>query len=52
MTTEIIPLFLQYGQYGYRRIAAMLRRAGWVLNVKRVERIGGREGLRVPHTPP
>jgi len=25
--------------YGYRKIAALLRRAGWLVNDKRVERI-------------
>jgi len=28
----------------YRRITALLRNAGWVVNVKRVERIWRREG--------
>ena len=30
----------------------MLHRAGWVVNVKRVERIWRREGLKVPHKQP
>ena len=29
----------RYGRYGYRRIAALLRDAGWQVNDKRVERI-------------
>ena len=43
----------QYGRYGYRRIAAMLRDAGWQqLNDKRVERLWRREGLKVPKKQP
>src|SRR5204862_381003 len=34
--------------YGYRKIAEFLRRAGWLVNDKRVERIWRREGLKVP----
>ena len=42
----MIELARQYGRYGYRRIAAMLREAGWQLNDKRVERLWRREGLK------
>jgi len=42
----------QYGRYGYRRITAMLRAEGWVVNHKRVERIWRREGLKVPRKQP
>jgi len=45
---DMIELARQYGRYGYRRIAAMLRDAGWHLNDKRVERLWRREGLKVP----
>ena len=41
-----------YGRYGYRRITALLRQAGWVVNKKRVERIWRREGLKVPRKQP
>ena len=34
------------GRYGYRRITALLRAAGWAVNVKRVERIWRLEGLK------
>jgi len=44
----IIAPALQYGRYGYRRVTALLRRNGWKVNVKRVERIWQREGLKVP----
>lgn len=52
LTADIIALASQYGRYGYRRIAAMLRDAGWAVNVKRVERIWRREGLKVPQKQP
>jgi putative transposase len=52
LTAEIIALAIRYGRYGYRRIAALLRHAGRVVNVKRVERIWRREGLKVPHKQP
>ena len=52
LTAEIIALAIQYGRYGYRRITALLRNAGWVVNVKRVERIWRREGLKVPAKQP
>ena len=47
LTADIIDLARQYGRYGYRKIAELLRStAGWVVNDKRVERIWRREGLR------
>ena len=52
LTADIIALASQYGRYGYRRITALLRDAGWVVNVKRVERIWRREGLKVPQKQP
>jgi putative transposase len=52
LTADTIALALQYGRYGYRRITALLRNAGWVVNVKRVERIWRREGLKVPARQP
>lgn len=48
LTADIIALARQYGCYGYRKIAALLRDAGWLVNDKRVERIWRREGLKVP----
>ena len=46
LTADIVELARQYGRYGYRKIAEMLRTmAGWVVNDKRVERIWRREGL-------
>jgi putative transposase len=52
LTADIIALAIQYGRYGYRRITALLRNAGWVVNVKRIERIWRREGLKVPAKQP
>ena len=45
LTADLIELARQYGRYGYRKIAALLRDAGWLVNDKRVERIWRREGL-------
>ena len=48
LTQAIIQLASQYGRYGYRRITALLVRAGWRVGKDRVERIWRREGLKVP----
>uniref|UniRef100_A4WQP2 IstB domain protein ATP-binding protein n=1 Tax=Cereibacter sphaeroides (strain ATCC 17025 / ATH 2.4.3) TaxID=349102 RepID=A4WQP2_CERS5 len=48
LTADIVALASRYGRYGYRRITALLREAGWAVNVKRVERIWRREGLKIP----
>src|SRR5262249_5454769 len=52
LTADVIELARQYGRYGYRKIAELLRQAGWTINYKRVERIWQREGLKVPHKQP
>ena len=52
LTADLIELARQYGRYGYRKIAAMLRDAGWQVNDKRVERLWRREGLKVPRKQP
>ena len=52
LTADIVALALEYGRYGYRRIAALLHDAGWAANLKRVERIWRREGLKVPAKQP
>ena len=46
LTADIVELACQYGRYGYRKIAALLRDAGWL------ERIWRREGLKVPKKQP
>ena len=48
----IVTLAGRFGRYGYRRVTALLRRAGWRVNHKKVERIWRREGLRVPQKQP
>lgn len=52
LTADIVELATQYGRYGYRRITALLHTAGWAVNVKRIERIWRREGLKVPRRQP
>ena len=52
LTADIIELARQYGRYGYRKVTALLRDAGWLVNAKRVERIWRREGLKVPARQP
>src|SRR4029450_9754446 len=52
LTADLIERARQYGRYGYRKIAALLREAGWRVNDKRVERIWRREGLKVPSKQP
>ena len=52
LTAEIVGLASAYGRYGYRRVTALLRAAGWRVNAKRVERIWRREGLKVPRRQP
>ena len=49
---QILQLASEYGRYGYRRVTAMLRNQGWVVNHKRVERIWRQEGLKVPSKQP
>jgi len=52
LTEDIVSLASRYGRYGYRRITAMLKKDGWRVNHKRVERIWRREGLKVPKKQP
>jgi hypothetical protein len=39
LTADSVELARQYRRYGYRKVAALLRQAGWTINDKRVERI-------------
>lgn len=48
LTQDITRLATRYGRYGYKRITALLRAAGWRVNHKRVERIWRQEALKVP----
>jgi transposase InsO family protein len=52
LRTEIVKLAVKYGRYGYRRITALLKREGFRVNHKRVERIWRKEGLKVPKKQP
>jgi putative transposase len=52
LSVDIVDLARLYGRYGYRKIAELLRQAGWLVNDKRVERIWRREGLKVPARQP
>jgi transposase InsO family protein len=49
---RVVELASEYGRYGYRRVTALLRREGWRVNHKRVERIWRAEGLKVPRRQP
>ena len=60
LSADIPELARQYGRYGYRRITALLREAGWVVNTKRPSRQicianrlrgNGRADLAVRHGP-
>ena len=44
LRADIVALATEFGRYGYRRITALLERAGWLVNHKRVERIWRQEG--------
>ena len=44
LTQAVIALATQYGRYGHRRIAALLRSVGWEVCKDRVQRIWRREG--------
>lgn len=44
---EIMSISNDKPRYGYRRITALLRRDGWEVNAKRVQRIRRQEGLGV-----
>ena len=48
LTQSILAFASQYGRFGYRRITALLRQAGWKVGKDRVQRIWRREGLKVP----
>jgi transposase InsO family protein len=52
LTGRIVELAAVYGRYGAPRITAMLHAEGWTVNHKRVERIWGQAGLKVPQKQP
>ena len=49
LTAGIRSLAQQHPSYGYRRITALLKRAGLKVNCKRVHRIWKEQGLQVPN---
>lgn len=52
LVSDMIDLTREYGRYSYRRVAALLRNAGWQMNGKRIERLWKRETLKVPMKQP
>ena len=52
LVRRMIELATQYGRYGYRWIAGMLRAEGFRANHKRVARLWRQEGLKVPQKQP
>ena len=52
MTAAVIGLARSFGRYGCKRVTGLLQMAGWNVNVKRVQRIWRREGLKVPARQP
>ena len=48
LVQEMLALVGQHPRYGYRFIWALLRKAGWVVNRKRIYRLWRQEGLKVP----
>lgn len=52
LVRDMVRLATQYGRYGYRRVTELLRREGWQVNHKRIERLWRQEGLKVPQKQP
>lgn len=52
LVADMIELARPFGRYGYRRIAALLREAGWSVSNGRIERLWRREGLKVSQKQP
>jgi len=44
----MVELSRENPRYGYRRVWALLRREGWEVNKKRVQRLWREAGLKVP----
>ena len=51
LVQRIHELVRRHPRYGYRRVWALLVAEGWSVNVKRIERLWRREGLKVPVKP-
>ena len=52
LVADMIEFARQYGRYGYRRVAYLLREVGWSVSDGRIERLWRREGLKVPPKQP
>ena len=50
MRKRLHELSAAHPRYGYRRIAALLRREGWKVGKRHIQRLRRLEGLRVPPT--
>jgi transposase InsO family protein len=48
LQAALLELAGQYPTYGYRRLTALLKRAGWKVNHKRVQRLVSEMGLQRP----
>ena len=48
LVADMTEVARRYGRYGYQRIAALLRQAGWEVNDKGDERLRRREVLKMP----
>lgn len=48
LRAALLELAGQYPTYGYRRLTALLKRAGWTVNHKRIQRIMTQMGLQRP----
>ena len=48
LVERMVALSRENPRYGYRRVWALLRREGWEVNKKRVQRLWREAGLRVP----
>jgi transposase InsO family protein len=48
LVKRMLELARAHPRFGYRRVAALLRREGWRVNRKRVYRLWRQQGLRVP----
>ena len=52
LVADMIDLARQFGRYGHRRIAVLLREAGWSVSDGRIERLWRQEGVKVPQKQP
>ena len=48
LAQRMVALSGENPRYGYRRVWALLRREGWMVNIKRVHRLWKEGGLKVP----